>query len=199
MEKVEQMGMRQKERQREMTQQGESAGWSATRSKPHLFSASLPIWTINQQREQGKINKNSTAETTAKCSIASLRPTAFYIHQATLFSQSPLPPVTSSILDSFLFPLQVLFLFSSCLPYSSLSLWLMLASHFWVIYIFFESLHLNLKIKTQWRSSGKTHYKRCWWKRTQRFFWSHLRNLNWNTTDSVLSKHRHVATVQNVH
>lgn len=142
-------------RQREMTQQGGAAGWSATRLKPHLFSASLPIGTINQQSEQGKINKNSTAETTAKCSIASLRPTAFYIHQATLFSQSPLPPVTPSILDSFLFPLQVLFLFSSCLPYSSLSLWLMLASHFWVIYIFFESLHLNLKIKTQWRSSGR--------------------------------------------
>lgn len=31
----------------------------------------------------------------------------------------------------------------------------MLASPSWVIYIFFKSLHLNLKIKTQRRSSGR--------------------------------------------
>lgn len=135
----------------EMTQRGERAGWSATGLETHLFSASLPLWIINQKRARGKINKNRTE----KCSIASLRPTASCIHQATMFSQSPLPPVTPSILDSFLFTLQVLFIFSSALPYSSLSQWLMFASHFWVIYIFLESLHLNLKIKTQQRSSGR--------------------------------------------
>lgn len=67
----EQKGMRQKGRQRGRTQQGERTGRSVTRLRPHLFSASLPIRTINQQREQGKINKNSPAGTTARRTIAS--------------------------------------------------------------------------------------------------------------------------------
>lgn len=62
----------ERETARERTQQGESPGWSVTRVRPHLFSASLPIWTIHQRREQGKINKNSPAGTTTHRTIASL-------------------------------------------------------------------------------------------------------------------------------
>lgn len=182
------------------TEGDDTAGESATRLKPHLFSASLPIWTINQQREQGKINTNSTAES---------RQTVALHHSLTKahsFRHSPSNSVLSVLASSchsiypwfFPFPTPGPFLFSSCLPYSSLSLWLMLASNFWVIYIFFESLHLNLKIKTQWRSSGR-HTANAGDERDARYLRSHLRNLNWNTTDSVLGKHRHVATLQNVH
>lgn len=49
-----------------------NTGWRVTRLGPHLFSASLPRWTINQRREQGKINKNSPAGTAAHRTIASL-------------------------------------------------------------------------------------------------------------------------------
>lgn len=154
-ENREQKGMRQKERQRVRAQQGEITGRSVTRLRPHLFSASLPIWTINQQREQGKINKNSPAGTAARRTIASL----------TDKSPQPSTSITQlySLTSHFLLSLHLLLILSfsgsrfffSCFLYPSLSLWLMLASHFWVIYIFFKSLHLNLKIKTQRRSSGR--------------------------------------------
>lgn len=78
----ERKGMRQKERQRVRTQQGKSTGWSVTWLRPHIFSVSLPIWPINQQREQGKINKNSPAGTTAH-------------HTATSFTDKSPQPSTS--------------------------------------------------------------------------------------------------------
>lgn len=95
----EQKGMRQKERQRARAQQGERTGQSVTRLRPHLFSASLHIWTISQQREQGKINKNSPVGTTAHRPLASLT------------DKSSQPPISvKQLFSHFLLPLCSIYL-----------------------------------------------------------------------------------------
>lgn len=170
----ERKGMRQKERQRVRTQRDESSGRSVTRLRPHLSSASLPTWTINQQREQGKINKNSPAGTTAHRTIASLT------------DKSPQPSTSIkqlySLTSHFLLSLRLsLISFPLPLPDSFFFFFFLLFSLFitvdTVIFESFISSSSHYSSTSTSKLSGGLlagHTAKLWWWKTGQDMWGHM-------------------------